>query len=152
MATPPILSPEIAGALRLNDVEVEDTEETSTRVTNQTSIINQQYDGILKEQIHAVLLFSASAHNQNWIVVSKGMCTVSGKKYLPDIGMWTQNLTLSQQRRPMVNACPPPNVWGGVALANTDNPFHGNPNPGLASVAEFNAMVYLESRILFTGI
>ncbi|POG74771.1 hypothetical protein GLOIN_2v1573077 [Rhizophagus irregularis DAOM 181602=DAOM 197198] len=105
------------------------------------------------------------AHNQNWIVVSKGICVVAGDQYLPDVGVWFQNLTRRQQQNPIISRCPPPDVWVevfydkdsdrsnalnkialvhrqrpriefvGVALPNNLNRFGKNPNPQAASTA-----------------
>ncbi|CAB4391725.1 uncharacterized protein OCT59_013141 [Rhizophagus irregularis] len=124
-----------------------------------------KYDGVLKEKVHVALVVSAMAHNQNWIVVSKGICVVAGDQYLPDVGVWFQNLTRRQQQNPIISRCPPPDVWVevfydkdsdrsnalnkialvhrqrpriefvGVALPNNLNRFGKNPNPQAASTA-----------------
>lgn len=124
-----------------------------------------KYDGVLKERVHVALVVSAMAHNQNWTVVSKGMCVVAGNQYLPDVCVWFRALTRRQQQYPIISRCPPPNVWVevfydkdpdrsnalnkitrvhrqrpniefvGVALPNNLNRFGRNQNPGAASTA-----------------
>ncbi|CAB4376272.1 unnamed protein product [Rhizophagus irregularis] len=124
-----------------------------------------KYDGMLKERVHAALLISATVHNLNWTVVSQGICMVARNQHRPDVGVWFRSPTRRQQQNPIINRCPPPNVWVevfydkdpdrsnalnkiaqvhqqrpriefvGINLPNNLNRFRMNPNPQAASTA-----------------
>ncbi|CAI2168464.1 51_t:CDS:2 [Funneliformis geosporum] len=123
-----------------------------------------KYDGGNKEGIQADLMISARAQNPIWWVTLNTICVAGGNDYRPDVGIWFQAPTFAQRQNPLVNSCPPPNVYievfynqdperanaltriaqvqqsnptiefVGVALPELVRPYHQNPNPGVASI------------------
>ncbi|CAI2182645.1 5604_t:CDS:2 [Funneliformis geosporum] len=67
-----------------------------------------------------------------------------GNKYNPDVGFWFNKPTYAQLHKPYANGCPPPDIcieqnfswieFIGIALPDSQGPFHQNPNPGVISV------------------
>ncbi|CAI2181352.1 4580_t:CDS:2, partial [Funneliformis geosporum] len=68
-------------------------------------------DGKNKEDIQLELAFSARVHNPTWSVSLNTICVAGGNSYQPDIGIWFQKPTYAQRNSPIVNRCPPPNVY-----------------------------------------
>ncbi|CAG8634080.1 6002_t:CDS:2 [Funneliformis caledonium] len=68
-------------------------------------------DGKHKEDIQAELLISARVHNPTWSVSLNTICVVGGNSYQPDVGIWFRAPTYAQCHNPIVNSCPPPNVY-----------------------------------------
>jgi hypothetical protein len=121
-------------------------------------------DGKNKEDVQAKLLVSAMAHNLAWSVSLNTICVAGGNSYQPDIGIWFQMPTYAQRNSPIINRCPPPNVYIevfynqdpdrrnaleritnvqrthhavefiGIALPKSTYPFHQNPFPWAVTV------------------
>ncbi|CAB4411361.1 unnamed protein product [Rhizophagus irregularis] len=120
-------------------------------------------DGGHKEDIQANFLISGRVYNPNWFIALNTYCVIAGNECKPDVGVWFQRPTYQQLHNPIANACPPPNVYievfyncdsdrqcafdklvviqqnfpaiefVGIALPDRQDPFHQNPNPGVAS-------------------
>jgi len=121
-------------------------------------------DGGNKTEIQGNLMISGKTHNQNWFVTQGTDCIMMGNKYKPDVGIWFNRPNYNQRHKPFVNTCPPPDVYIevfynrdpdrgfaleklaviqqnllgieyiGIALPDSQGPFHQNLNPGVASV------------------
>ncbi|CAG8530444.1 11374_t:CDS:2 [Funneliformis caledonium] len=140
----------------MNSVDVHVLEEVhanyrAERVGNDIFI---KYDGINKENIQRYLTNSAGVFNPNWTVATNSICVIGGAERRPDIGVWFIRPTFAQRSRPIINRCPPPNVYiedpdrdialtrinfaqqhttgiefVGICIPDLTNPFHANPNP-----------------------
>ncbi|CAG8618301.1 1402_t:CDS:2 [Paraglomus occultum] len=112
-----------------------------------------KYDGMHKQRIHVKLIVSATIHNQDWTALMNTICVVGRDEFRPDVGIWLQRPTFGQQAEPIVNKCPPPDVfynnqdrenalskiafvqqcvsgieYVGIAVRKAVNPFRRNPN------------------------
>ncbi|CAB4439168.1 unnamed protein product [Rhizophagus irregularis] len=70
-----------------------------------------KYDGGSKRTIHRRLANSAEAFNPAWFVESNITCCVGRTELQPDVGIWIIPPTQAQCINPIVNRCPPPDVW-----------------------------------------
>jgi len=50
-------------------------------------------------------------HNQDWTALMNTICVVGRDEFRPDVGIWIHRPTFGQQAEPIVNKCPPPDVW-----------------------------------------
>ncbi|RGB38019.1 hypothetical protein C1646_756166 [Rhizophagus diaphanus] len=111
-------------------------------------------DGGLETTIHVDLVFAARTHNPAWFVAPTTCCVVGPNSYEPDVGIWFIKPTFLQLEHPIVNLCPPPDVWikhalnnintipqinpaiefVGIALPDLIRSYRQNPTPGVASV------------------
>ncbi|PKC03291.1 hypothetical protein RhiirA5_503520 [Rhizophagus irregularis] len=70
-----------------------------------------KYDGGSKKTIYRRLANSAEAFNPAWFVESNITCCVGRTELQPDVGIWIIPPTQAQCINPIVNRCPPPDVW-----------------------------------------
>jgi hypothetical protein len=61
--------------------------------------------------MHRRLTNSAEAFNPNWTVGTNSICVVGGAERRPDVGVWFIRPTFAQRSRPIIDQCPPPNVY-----------------------------------------
>ena len=61
--------------------------------------------------MHYNLKYSAVSFNPNWGVSTNAICVIGGAERRPDVGVWFTKPTFAQRSRPIINPCPPPNVY-----------------------------------------
>ncbi|CAG8684940.1 5649_t:CDS:2 [Funneliformis caledonium] len=120
-----------------------------------------KYDGGNKEAIQFRLCNSAIAHKPNLWVTPNQMCSLAEHDARPDAGVWFVRPTYLQRQRQLLNPCPPADVWievinpdranalrklgwiqqknlaieyVGIAMPNSNSPYHQNPNLGIPSI------------------
>ncbi|CAB4426773.1 unnamed protein product [Rhizophagus irregularis] len=81
---------------------------SADRIENKLFI---KYDGLNKERIHYKLVNSAKTFNPVWYSASNGICVIGGAECQSDTGIWFIRPTQAQRTHPIINQCPPPDVW-----------------------------------------
>ena len=56
--------------------------------------------------------------NPAWYSGSNIICVVGGSERRPDVGIWFRKPTQAQRTNPIINQCPPPDVWIEVTVLN----------------------------------
>ena len=61
---------------------------------------------------------SAETFNPIWYTGSNIICCIGGAERRPDVGVWFIKPTKAQRIHPVINQCPPPDVWIEVIVLN----------------------------------
>ncbi|CAG8631382.1 10830_t:CDS:2, partial [Diversispora eburnea] len=70
-----------------------------------------KFDGGIKSEIHKKVMNSLDQQLPAWWNQIDNICVVNGNQYRPDVGGWNLKPTIDQRGSPIINSCPPPNLW-----------------------------------------